>query len=48
VSITLGDVTCLSTTSGMKCTLNNGDGFLIATAGITPLGSVTVQTSTSG
>jgi hypothetical protein len=47
-SIALGPFTCLSMTSGMKCTLGNGNGFTLARSGVTPLGSVTVTTSTSG
>jgi hypothetical protein len=47
-SITLGAINCLSMSTGMKCTLGNGDGFVIATAGVTPLGGVTVTTSTAG
>ena len=48
-SVTLGSITCLSMTQGMKCTLPSGNGFLIAKAGVTPLGSVTVtHTTTNG
>lgn len=47
-SITLGPFTCLSMTTGMKCTLGNGDGFVLSRAGITPLGSVNVTQTTSG
>jgi hypothetical protein len=47
-SITLGPFTCLSMTTGMKRTLNNGNGFVLARSGITPLGGVTVTTTTSG
>lgn len=46
-SITLGSITCLSQTAGMKCTLSSGAGFAIASSGITPLGNVTVTTSTT-
>jgi hypothetical protein len=46
-SITLGPFTCLSMTTGMQCTLGNGNGFILARSGVTPLGSVTV-TTTSG
>jgi hypothetical protein len=46
-SITLGSITCLSLTTGMKCTLSSGAGFTIASSGITPLGNVTVTTSTT-
>jgi hypothetical protein len=34
-SITLGPFTCSSSTAGMKCTLANGDGFLISSAATT-------------
>jgi hypothetical protein len=47
-SITLGPFTCLSMTTGMKCTLVNGNGFVLARSGVTPLGSVTVTTTSSG
>ncbi len=47
-SITLGPFTCLSMTTGMKCTLAHGNGFVLARSGVTPLGSVTVTTTTSG
>ncbi len=47
-SITLGPFTCLSLTTGMRCTLANGNGFIIATSGVTPLGRVAVTTATSG
>jgi hypothetical protein len=47
-SITLGPFTCLSMTTGMKCALGNGNGFILARSGVTPLGSVTVTTSNSG
>lgn len=47
-SITLGPFTCLSMTTGMKCTLANGNGFVLARSGVTPLGSVTVTQSSSG
>jgi hypothetical protein len=36
-TISLGPFTCASSTAGMKCTLSNGDGFTIATSGITVL-----------
>ena len=42
-SITLGPFTCLSMTTGMKCTLGNGNGFVLARSGVTPLGGVTVR-----
>jgi hypothetical protein len=44
-SITLGPFTCSSSAAGVKCVLGNGDGFLIATAGVTPLGNAKVTTS---
>lgn len=47
-SITLGPFTCLSMTTGMKCTLSNGNGFILARSGVTPLGSVTVTTTNGG
>ena len=47
-SITLGPFTCLSMTTGMKCTLGNGNGFVLARSGVTPLGGVTVTQTTSG
>ena len=47
VSIGLGPFTCLSTESGIRCTLGNGNGFVIARSGVTPLGSATVA-STGG
>jgi hypothetical protein len=47
VSITLGSITCLSMAAGMKCTLSSRAGFTIASSGITPLGNVTVTTSTT-
>lgn len=47
-SITLGRFTCLSMTTGMKCTLANGNGFILASSGVTPIGSVTVIQTTSG
>ena len=37
-SITLGPFTCASSTAGMKCTLANGDGFLISTSAMTVVG----------
>jgi hypothetical protein len=44
-SITLGPFTCASSTAGMKCTLGNGDGFLISSSAITTLGSAKVVPS---
>jgi hypothetical protein len=41
-SITLGPFTCASSTAGIKCTLTNGDGFLISSAATTALGSAKV------
>jgi hypothetical protein len=46
-SITLGPFTCTSSTAGMKCTLANGDGFLISSAATTPLGNAKVATGSS-
>ncbi len=34
--------TCSSSTAGIKCTLANGDGFLISSSAITALGNATV------
>ena len=45
-SITLGRFTCASSTVGIKCTLANGDGFLISSAATTALGSAKVAGST--
>jgi hypothetical protein len=42
-TITLGPFTCASLTSGMKCTLGNGNGFVISTSGITAVGAATVS-----
>ncbi len=52
-SITLAPLTCASSTADIKCTLANGEGFLISSAGITTLGNAklappTTATSTSG
>lgn len=47
-AITLGPFTCLSMTTGMKCTLGNGNGFVLSRAGVTPLGNVTVTQTTGG
>jgi hypothetical protein len=47
-SITLGPFSCLSMTTGMKCTLGNGNGFVLARSGVTPLGGVTVTQTTGG
>jgi hypothetical protein len=41
-SITLGPFTCSSSTAGIKCTLANGDGFLISSTATTALGNATV------
>ena len=41
-SITLGPFTCASSTAGMKCTLASGDGFLISSSAVTPLGNAQV------
>lgn len=44
-SITLGPFTCSSSASGITCMLGNGDGFVIAKAGVTPLGNAHVASS---
>ena len=41
-SITLGPFTCASSTAGVKCTLASGDGFLISSSAVTPLGNAKV------
>jgi hypothetical protein len=41
-SITLGPFICASSTAGMKCTLASGDGFLISSQAVTPLGNAKV------
>jgi hypothetical protein len=46
-SISLGPFICLSTTSGMRCTLANGAGYVISTSGVAALGSATVTNTTS-
>jgi len=46
MSISLGPFTCLSSPSGVRCTLANGDGFLISSARTTPLGHATVTSGT--
>ena len=46
-SITLGPFTCASSTAGMKCTLANGDGFLISSSATTALGNAKVAASSS-
>jgi len=46
-SITLGPVTCASSTAGIKCTLANGDGFLISSSATTALGNAKVADSSS-
>ncbi len=42
MSITLGPFTCSSSTAGIKCILGNGDGFLISSSAVTPLGNAKV------
>ena len=42
MSITLAPFTCSSSTAGIKCTLANGDGFLISSAGTMVLGAAKV------
>jgi hypothetical protein len=46
-SITLGPFTCASSTAGMKCTLANGDGFLISSSATTALGNAKVAASST-
>lgn len=46
-SITLGPFTCASSTAGMKCTLANGDGFLISSGATTALGTSKVAAGSS-
>jgi hypothetical protein len=46
-SITLGPFTCASSTAGMKCTLANGDGFLISSTATTALGNAKVAAGSS-
>jgi hypothetical protein len=41
-SITLGPFTCAASTAGIKCTLASGDGFLISSSAVTPLGNAKV------
>jgi hypothetical protein len=45
MSITLSPFTCSSSTAGIRCILGNGDGFLISSAAVTPLGNATVGTA---
>ena len=42
MSITLEPFTCSSSTAGIKCTLADGDGFLISSSAITALGNAKV------
>jgi hypothetical protein len=46
MSVSLGPFTCLSSTSGVRCTLANGDGFHISSARTMPLGHATVTSGT--
>jgi hypothetical protein len=46
-SISLGPFTCSSSKAGMKCTLANGDGFLISSTATTALGNAKVATGSS-
>jgi hypothetical protein len=46
-SITLGPFTCASSTAGIKCTLANGDGFLISSTATTALGNAKVAAGSS-
>jgi hypothetical protein len=41
-TVTLGPFTCASSTGGIKCTLANGDGFLISSTSTTALGNAKV------
>ncbi len=41
-AIHLGPFACQSSTAGVKCTLANGDGFLISSSAVTPVGNATV------
>jgi hypothetical protein len=41
-SVTLGPFMCASSTAGIKCTLANGDGFLISSSATTALGNAKV------
>jgi hypothetical protein len=43
-SVSLGPFTCASSTAGVKCTLANGDGFLISSSITTALGNAKVAT----
>ncbi len=47
VSVTVGTITCVSLTQGVSCTQPSGNGFAIAKAGITPLGTVSVTHTTT-
>ena len=47
MSITLAPFTCSSSTAGIRCTLANGDGFLISSGGTTALGAAKVAAPTS-
>jgi hypothetical protein len=46
-SITLGPFICASSTAGIKCTLANGDGFLISSSATTALGNAKVAGGSS-
>ena len=54
MSVSLAPFTCSSSTAGIKCTLANGDGFLISSASVLVLGDAkvapptTTTTSTTG
>jgi hypothetical protein len=47
MSITLEPFTCSSSTAGMKCTLADGDGFLISSSAIMVLGDAKVADTTT-
>jgi hypothetical protein len=46
-TITLGPFTCQSSSAGIKCTLANGDGFLISSSGITAQGNAKVASGST-
>ena len=47
MSITLEPFTCSSSTAGIKCTLADGDGFLISSSAIMALGDAKVAAPTT-
>ena len=46
-TISLGPFTCQSSSAGIKCTLANGDGFLISSSGITVQGNAKVASGST-